>query len=99
MGFLGLVCFGKPYFTRKALLFSPFLAMVLVKNFSLLILLLSSQAVQSDPSRLSIDLTVNYLIHAEIGAIVWWPELTRHARPNKWQFGYISLVPPALVSR
>jgi hypothetical protein len=23
MGFLGLVCFRKPYFTRKALLFQP----------------------------------------------------------------------------
>jgi AcrR family transcriptional regulator len=36
--------------------------------------LVSGQARQSDPSRPPIDLTVNYLLNAGIGAIVWWLE-------------------------
>jgi AcrR family transcriptional regulator len=36
--------------------------------------ILSSQVLQADPNRPPIDLTVNYLMHAGVGAIVWWLE-------------------------
>ena len=45
--------------------------------------ILSSQAPKSDPSRPPIDLTVNYLIHAGIGAIVWWLENDQPCSPEQ----------------
>jgi AcrR family transcriptional regulator len=45
--------------------------------------ILSSQAPQSDPGRPPIDLTVNYLIHAGIGAIVWWLEQDQPCSPEQ----------------
>jgi len=45
--------------------------------------ILSSQAPKSDPIRPPIDLTVNYLIHAGIGAIVWWLENDQPCSPEQ----------------
>ena len=45
--------------------------------------ILSTQAPKSDPSRPPIDLTVNYLIHAGIGAIVWWLENDQPCSPEQ----------------
>jgi AcrR family transcriptional regulator len=45
--------------------------------------ILSSQTPQSDPGRPPIDLTVNYLIHAGIGAIVWWLEKDQPCSPEQ----------------
>ena len=45
--------------------------------------ILSGQAPKSDPSRPPIDLTVNYLIHAGIGAIVWWLENDQPCSPEQ----------------
>jgi len=45
--------------------------------------ILSSQAPKSDPSRPPIDLTMNYLIHAGIGAIVWWLENDQPCSPEQ----------------
>ncbi|HEU0296092.1 MAG TPA: TetR/AcrR family transcriptional regulator [Anaerolineales bacterium] len=45
--------------------------------------ILSSQPSKSDPSRPPIDLTVNYLIHAGIGAIVWWLENDQPCSPEQ----------------
>ena len=45
--------------------------------------ILASQAPQFDPGRLPIDLTVNYLMHAGIGAIVWWLEQDHPCSPEQ----------------
>jgi len=45
--------------------------------------ILSSQAPKSVPSHPPIDLTVNYLIHAGIGAIVWWLENDQPCSPEQ----------------
>jgi AcrR family transcriptional regulator len=45
--------------------------------------ILSTRAPKSDPSRPPIDLTVNYLIHAGIGAIVWWLENDQPCSPEQ----------------
>jgi AcrR family transcriptional regulator len=45
--------------------------------------MLSSQAPQADPNRPPIDLTVNYLLNAGIGAIVWWLENDQPASPEQ----------------
>ncbi len=46
-------------------------------------LMLSSQAPQADPSRPPIDLTVNYILHAGVGAIVWWLENDQPCPPEQ----------------
>jgi AcrR family transcriptional regulator len=45
--------------------------------------ILSSQAPSSDPNRPPIDLTVNYLLNAGIGAIVWWLENDQPCSPEQ----------------
>lgn len=58
--------------------------------------MLSSQLPQSDPNRPPIDLTVNYLMHAGIGAIVWWLENDQPVSPEQmavwlYQFSMASI--------
>ena len=58
--------------------------------------MLSSQIPKSDPSRPPIDLTVNYLLNAGIGAIVWWLENDQPASPEQmavwlYQFSMASI--------
>jgi AcrR family transcriptional regulator len=45
--------------------------------------ILSSQGIQSDASLLPIELTVNYLLYAGIGAIVWWLENDNRYSPEQ----------------
>ena len=45
--------------------------------------ILSGQASQSDPSRPPIDLTVSYILHAGMGAIVWWLESAQPCTPEQ----------------
>jgi hypothetical protein len=44
---------------------------------------LPSQAPLSDPNRPPIDLTVNYLLNAGIGPIVWWLENDQPCSPEQ----------------
>jgi len=44
--------------------------------------MLSSETFQVDPSRPPVDLTVNYLRSAGVGAIVWWLEHDQPASPD-----------------
>lgn len=58
--------------------------------------MLSSQLPQSNPNRPPIDLTVNYLMHAGIGAIVWWLENDQPVSPEQmavwlYQFSMASI--------
>ena len=58
--------------------------------------MLSSQIPQSTPSRPPVDLTVNYLLNAGIGAIVWWLENDQPASPEQmavwlYQFSMASI--------
>jgi AcrR family transcriptional regulator len=45
--------------------------------------ILSSQSPRSDPDRPPIDLIVNYLMSAGIGAIVWWLEQDQPCSPDQ----------------
>ncbi|HET7090029.1 MAG TPA: TetR/AcrR family transcriptional regulator C-terminal domain-containing protein [Anaerolineae bacterium] len=45
--------------------------------------MVSSQAPQADPSRPPIDLSVSYVLHAGIGAIVWWLENDQPVPPEQ----------------
>jgi AcrR family transcriptional regulator len=45
--------------------------------------ILSRHASQSDPNRPPVDLTVNYLINAGIGAIVWWLDNEQSYSPEQ----------------
>ncbi len=45
--------------------------------------MLSSQPHQPDPDRPPVELTVNYLLHAGIGAIVWWLENDQPCSPEQ----------------
>lgn len=45
--------------------------------------ILSSQGPRSDPDRPPIDLIVNYLMSAGIGAIVWWLEQDQPCSPDR----------------
>lgn len=45
--------------------------------------ILASEAPQTDSSRPPIDLTVNYLLHAGVGAIVWWLEQNPPCPPEQ----------------
>jgi AcrR family transcriptional regulator len=45
--------------------------------------ILSKQALQPDPNRPPIDLIVNYLMHAGVGAIVWWLEHDQPCSPEQ----------------
>ena len=45
--------------------------------------ILSGQASQSDPSRPPIDLTVSCILHAGMGAIVWWLESAQPCTPEQ----------------
>jgi len=45
--------------------------------------MLSSQVPQADPSRPPIDLTVSYILHAGVGAIVWWLENDQPCPPEQ----------------
>ncbi len=45
--------------------------------------MLSSQAPQANPERPPVELTVNYLLHAGIGAIVWWLENEQPCSPEQ----------------
>jgi len=45
--------------------------------------MLPSQDFQADPSRLPVDLIVNYLMQAGLGAIVWWLESAQPASPEQ----------------
>jgi AcrR family transcriptional regulator len=45
--------------------------------------ILDNQASQANTSRLPIDLTVNYLLYAGIGAIVWWLENDEQCSPEQ----------------
>ena len=44
---------------------------------------MSSQVTQADPSRPPIDLTVSYILHAGVGAIVWWLEKDQPCPPEQ----------------
>ena len=45
--------------------------------------MLSNQVPQADPSRPPIDLTVSYVLHAGVGAIVWWLENDQLCSPEQ----------------
>ncbi len=45
--------------------------------------MLPSQAPQTDPGRLPVDLTVSYILNAGIGAIVWWLEEDQPCPPEQ----------------
>jgi len=45
--------------------------------------MVSSEVPQADPSRPPIDLSVSYILHAGIGAIVWWLENDRPVTPEQ----------------
>jgi hypothetical protein len=45
--------------------------------------ILASHAPQSDPNRPPIDLIVNYLLNAGVGAIVWWLEQDQPYSPEQ----------------
>jgi AcrR family transcriptional regulator len=45
--------------------------------------MLSSQVPQTDPSRPPVDLTVSYILHAGVGAIVWWLEKDQPCSPEQ----------------
>jgi AcrR family transcriptional regulator len=45
--------------------------------------MLSSRAPQADPSHPPVDLTVNYLLNAGVGAIVWWLENEQPGPPEQ----------------
>jgi AcrR family transcriptional regulator len=45
--------------------------------------MLPSQTSQSDPSRPPMDLTASYVLHAGVGAIVWWLENDRLCPPEQ----------------
>lgn len=58
--------------------------------------ILSRHASQSDASRPPVDLTVNYLLNAGIGAIVWWLENDQPCSPEQmaewlYQFSMASI--------
>ena len=44
---------------------------------------LPDQAAQADPSQPPVELSVSYLIHAGIGAILWWLENDQEATPEQ----------------
>ena len=44
---------------------------------------LPDEAAQVDPSQPPIDLSVSYVIHAGIGAILWWLENDQHSTPEQ----------------
>ncbi len=45
--------------------------------------MLSNQVSQADPSRPPVDLTVNYILNAGVGAIVWWLENDQPCAPEQ----------------
>ncbi len=45
--------------------------------------LLPGEKVQADPGRPPIDLSVNYILHAGIGAILWWLENDQPCPPEQ----------------
>jgi AcrR family transcriptional regulator len=45
--------------------------------------MLPTEKVQSDPGRPPIDLSVNYILHAGIGAILWWLENDQPCPPEQ----------------
>ena len=45
--------------------------------------MLSGQAPQADPNRPPIDLTASYVLHAGVGAIVWWLENKQPCPPEQ----------------
>ena len=45
--------------------------------------MVSSEVPQADPSRPPIDLSVSYILHAGIGAIVWWLENDQPVTPEQ----------------
>jgi AcrR family transcriptional regulator len=46
--------------------------------------MLPGEAAQADPSRPPIDLSVSYVIHAGIGAILWWLENGQDSTPEQF---------------
>lgn len=45
--------------------------------------MLSDKDIQPDPGRPPVDLAVNYLLHAGVGAIVWWLENDQPCSPEQ----------------